>query len=292
MLEEDAAMLQERTISLGQRQWNVAVGPETGPPLVMLHGVTRRWQSFLPLLPQLTLRNQVWALDHRGHGASSPADRYLVTDYCEDVFAIIREVIPGPLRLYGHSLGAMVAAAAAAQFPDRVQGVILEDPPLHTMGSRIASTPLLSMFQAYFTVAQSTASDSQRLEELSNWEVLNPQDNSRRRLGELRDALSLRFTVSCLKRLDPLVLAPIVKQHWLDGYSIEATFAAIQSPTLLLQADVRTGGMLTDEDAEQICRDNPRIVRQRFLGAPHLIHWSETGQVLNLATNFLESLDR
>lgn len=285
-------MLSERIVRVGNRQWNMAVGPQTGPPLLLLHGVTRRWQSFLPLLPQLILRHQIWALDHRGHGGSDPADRYLVADYCDDVFAVIRQEIPGPFRIYGHSLGAMVAAAAAAEFAGRVQGVILEDPPWQTMGDRIASTPLLSMFQAYQAVAEFPAGDDERLQRLVDWEIHNPQDNSRRRLGDLRDRMSLRFTVNCLKRLDPRVLAPIVERRWLEGLDIEGIVSQIRSPALLLQADLRTGGMLTDEDAEWMCRLNPRIHRHQFLSAPHLIHWFETQQVLNLAVNFFESLDR
>ncbi|MCA8995602.1 MAG: alpha/beta hydrolase [Planctomycetaceae bacterium] len=282
-------MLVEEPRQIHHRKLNVAIGPDNGPPLLLLHGVTRRWQTFLPLLPQFVLRHTVYALDHRGHGQSDRADSYLVKDYCDDVFELVRDHMTGPLRVYGHSLGAMVAAAVAAEFPDRVVGAILEDPPMETMGERIVTTPLMSMFQAYRDVAEAGGSDQDRLERISNWEIDNPQDNSRRRMADMRDQASLRFTVSCLKQLDPHVCDPILERVWLKGFDGNAAFDAIQCPTMLLQADIRSGGMLTDDDAVRVCQ-NKMITREQFLSTPHQIHWAETQQVLNLSTNFLESL--
>ena len=133
-------MFHERLVALRYGRLNVATGPAHGPPLVLLHGVLRRWSDFAPILGPLAARWQVFAIDHRGHGASDRiAGRYLVTDYTEDVVDFITRHMPQPPVLYGHSLGGMVALAAAAALP-QVQGAILEDPPFETMGTAIGLT--------------------------------------------------------------------------------------------------------------------------------------------------------
>src|SRR5437762_336652 len=65
--------LKEQGFDSGLVRLNVASGPDSGPPAVLLHGVARRWQDFLPILPALTLRWHVHAIDFRGHGRSGRA---------------------------------------------------------------------------------------------------------------------------------------------------------------------------------------------------------------------------
>jgi pimeloyl-ACP methyl ester carboxylesterase len=62
--------LLEQSFDCGQLQLNAAGGPRNGPPLILLHGVTRCWQDWRPVLPELMTRWQVFALDYRGHGGS------------------------------------------------------------------------------------------------------------------------------------------------------------------------------------------------------------------------------
>jgi pimeloyl-ACP methyl ester carboxylesterase len=82
---------------------------------------------------------EVLAPDLRGHGRSprwDPADHLHLGDrLTEDLVALVDELLGGPdqgnaepLVLFGHSAGGGVAAAAAALRPERVVGVLLEDP--------------------------------------------------------------------------------------------------------------------------------------------------------------------
>ena len=63
-------MLTERTFDAGDVSLNYAEGPPAGPPLVLLHGSSLRWQHFLPVIPLLGWRWHLYALDLRGHGRS------------------------------------------------------------------------------------------------------------------------------------------------------------------------------------------------------------------------------
>ncbi|MEO2032138.1 MAG: alpha/beta hydrolase, partial [Planctomycetaceae bacterium] len=99
---------------VGDLSLNVVETESEEPTLVMLHGVTRRWQTFLPVVNAFSLRHKMMLVDFRGHGNSDRAHRYAVTDYVDDICSLIHDHVPGPVALYGHSLGAMTVAGVAA----------------------------------------------------------------------------------------------------------------------------------------------------------------------------------
>jgi pimeloyl-ACP methyl ester carboxylesterase len=261
---------------------NYACGGASGPPLVFLHGVTRRWQSFLPVMHSLAARYRILALDLPGHGGSGPGRAgYRVTDYVSPVLDFLRARVQEPAVIYGHSLGAMVAALAAALERRRVRAVILEDPPFETMGARIRQGPL----HAYFDVLRPFAGSRLPVGEL--WCALGEATADGIPLRNLRDPVALRFTAAALRRLDPLVLEPIVNGEWMNGYRLQP----LECPSLLMQADPACGGMLTDGDAAEAQRILGDCVRVRVPGAPHLIHWYSAPELLRLAHGFLSTLD-
>jgi pimeloyl-ACP methyl ester carboxylesterase len=271
---------------------NFASGPRNGPALVFFHGVTRRWQCFVPLIPTLSTRWHVHVLEHRGHGLSSrvPAG-YLVKDYVQDAIAFVREHLQGTAVVYGHSLGAMVAAGVAAELPQLVKGVVLEDPPFDTMGPHIGQSALLSYFAGVQPFAGSTLPVGPLARQLAEIPLTTPGKAGSVRLGGTRDMASLRFTARCLKQLDRDVLSPIIAGRWLDGFDWAAVLSNVTCPALLLQADVTVGGMLTDDNAAEAERLMPDCSRVRLPKAGHLIHWLQTETCLRLVNSFLESLE-
>ena len=82
-------------------------------------------------------------IDHRGHGGSGRAPgQYRVVDHVEDALTVLNW-LGRPAVLFGHSLGALVAAAAAAARPELVRAVVLEDPPSDGFLSRASGHALL-----------------------------------------------------------------------------------------------------------------------------------------------------
>src|SRR5262245_50089317 len=107
--------MREETVRVGGVPLNVARSASGGPPLVLWHGLARRWQDFVPVLPPLAARWTVTAVDHRGHGKSARMPGgYTVPDYVADAVGLLQRGEPTPAVLYGHSLGAIVALGAAA----------------------------------------------------------------------------------------------------------------------------------------------------------------------------------
>jgi pimeloyl-ACP methyl ester carboxylesterase len=260
----------------------------SGPVLLLLHGVTRCGADWEPLFPALADDWTVIALDQRGHGVSPRGDRYLVTDYVADTVRFVREETAGSVVLFGHSLGAMVAAAVAAELPDRVRGIILEDPPFHTMGNRIAG----SVWQAQFTGMRDGARRGGSVEEITDALAdirLPASGGGFKRLGDLRDRASLAWSAQCLSQLDPGVLSPVIEGSWLDGYDFPPVLKGITCPALLLQADPAAGGALTDADAETVLGVIAGCQRVRFPGCGHNLHRDHPEPVLRAFADFAAS---
>ena len=257
----------------------------SGPVLLLLHGVTRCRADWEPLFPALAENWTVIALDQRGHGGSPRAGSYLVTDYVADAVRFVREETGEPIVLFGHSLGAMVAAAVAAELPDRVRGIILEDPPFHAMGNRIAGTA----WQAQFIGMREAASRGGSTEAITDALAdirLPASGGGFKRLGELRDRASLAWSAQCLSQLDPGVLTPVIEGRWLDGYDVTGIFSRVQCPALLLQADPAAGGALSDADADAAATAMASCHCVHFPGIGHNLHRDRPEAVLQAVQDF------
>lgn len=283
-------MLEEHSLSTGVGSLNYARGPHNGPPLILFHGVTRCWQDWSILLPDLMMNWQVFALDFRGHGRSCDMPgKYHVIDYADDGRATEILCYEPPV-IYGHSLGAMVALATAGDTEYKIRALILEDPPFETMGHRIKETSFHSLFTGMQQLLQTKKTVPELTRGLAEIRITTPGSDATVRLGDVRDATSLRFSARCLSCLDPDVLTSIVAGEWLKGYDLGAILAKIHCPVLLLQADTSAGGMLADEDADKMEATLSECYRVRFPGAGHLLHWMEREKLLRLVRGFLESL--
>lgn len=286
-------MFTEQLFVSGEVRLNYAQSAANGPPLLLLHGVTRCWKSFLTVAPSLATRWQIHAIDFRGHGTSSPRpEQYRVVHYLEDALTFLQQQIGKPAVVYGHSLGAMVAAALGAAAPELVRGLILEDPPFDTMGSRITENNLHSYFSGIQPLAGSREPVATVAEKLAEIRLSSPGSDQSIRVGDTRDPSSVRFSASCLTRLAPEVLSPIVAGQWLQGYDRDHILKNIDCPTLLLQADVQTGGMLTDADAASVKEKLADCTHVKIPEVGHMIHWLQPDTTLRLATGFLETFDR
>lgn len=103
-----------------------AQGPDTGTPVIFLHGVTDSWRSFEGVLARLPIDIRAYAISQRGHGNSSrPTGGYLYQDLAGDLRAFMGAHNLPPAVVVGHSMGAMVARRFAADFPEHVAGLVL-----------------------------------------------------------------------------------------------------------------------------------------------------------------------
>jgi pimeloyl-ACP methyl ester carboxylesterase len=98
----------------------------SAPPLVFLHGFGAALTQWRLNLEPLSQERTVYAFDLLGFGASEKAAApYNVELWIEQTYDFWRSLIGQPVVLVGHSLGALVALAAAERHPDMVQGLVL-----------------------------------------------------------------------------------------------------------------------------------------------------------------------
>lgn len=106
-------------------------GPDCGPPLVLIPGQGMTWDSYARALPHLAPHFHVVAIDVRGHGGSTwTPGEYDFPSMGEDVAALILEVIGRPALVSGNSSGGLIALWLAANRPDLVAAIVMEDAPV------------------------------------------------------------------------------------------------------------------------------------------------------------------
>ena len=100
-----------------------------GAPVLMLHGNRSNAHSFDDLGPALAGGRRVLALDLRGHGESAwhPEARYRIADFASDVLAFLDHQGLERVALLGHSLGGVTALLFAAEHPERLTRLVVED---------------------------------------------------------------------------------------------------------------------------------------------------------------------
>jgi lipase len=102
--------------------------PGRGKPVVALHGLTASYLNFIGVAEKLACRRPLLAFDLRGRGDSDkPEGPYGMVQHARDVAAAMRAMELGPSIVVGHSMGAFVATALAAQDPELVAGLVLID---------------------------------------------------------------------------------------------------------------------------------------------------------------------
>ncbi len=263
-------------------------GCPAAPPLLLLHGVSRRRATFAPLLPWLLPRFCVRAYDQRGHGESERGEGYFVRDYAADSVRVVGTL--GRPVLYGHSLGALVALLTAAACPDSVAGIVLEDPPGPTFLASVDRSPYAAVFTLYRQHAGSTLSVGELARKLSAAPLPGAPGMPATTFGATRDPANVRFTASCLKGLDPATMLPLLANAWLDGVDWVATLRRVTCPVLLLRADPARGGMLPDGDFRQLCDTLADPTPIDLAGIGHNAVGQQPDLVPRFVIPFLESL--
>ncbi|MGE3912643.1 MAG: alpha/beta fold hydrolase [Chloroflexota bacterium] len=272
-------MLVERTFEGGAVPIHYAEEPGSGPPLLLLHGVTSRWQNFLNVLPVFTTRWHVVAADLRGHGRSGHAEgHYGLMEYAADIIALLRHLSDQPAVLIGHSLGAMISIGVAAEAPELVRAVVLEDPPLTAFDGR----PFTARAEHdRFVTMRDLARQGHAAAELAKLLASTiPEGND----------VAVRTRAASLSQIDPEVLTAIIENRSIAQYDLGERLRRIVCPTLLLQGNPALGGALTDEEADWA---KSLISDCAHVSLPHVghgIHAADGPAFSQTVVSFLEAL--
>ena len=279
---------------------SIQAGPVDAPQLVLLHGITSSAAANWPSIAHWSQRGwRVIALDARGHGLSPRwqpqqllrAGQQLVDDVVE-----VLEYLPTPAPaqnaaptagtseptpaaglkpiLIGHSMGAATAAVVAAQRPDLVSALVLEDPARY--GTR-SHSELLRRGQARANHVNRTLADlPASLVALLENAGTPGQPSAQEALPSLWASQQLDQSL-----LGTGVVAPEVEFTQL--------MESISLPTLLLTGDRRGEARVGAQLLAQLMEQNPHICGQVMPGAGHQVRRANPQAYYDVVDAFLQT---
>ena len=271
-------MLAERTFDTGELTISYAEGPTSGPPVVLLHGLTMNKQDYQVLIPHLTPDWHFYACDQRGHGRSGRvAGRYLMADYIADTIAFLLGRVAEPAIIIGHSLGGLVALGVAAEAPELVRALILLDPALKVWNTKLAG---ISQYEWFAWVYDTVRSPRTHAEMVERCRAIRPEASE----AELQEFVNNMFSLS------PDALQVWIEDREMEGYDLEGVMRQVQAPTLILYGQLQPESTVRAEDAELAQSTLVQGVLVCVPDAGHMVHEEQTDFVLKRMQAFLRSV--
>lgn len=117
----------------GIRLHTVMAGPQSGPPVVLLHGFPETWRCWTRQLPALVDAGcRVILPDQRGYNLSDKpkgVKNYSIYTLVEDIVGLIDALEYEKVNLVGHDWGAGVAWVLANKYPERLHRLSIMNVP-------------------------------------------------------------------------------------------------------------------------------------------------------------------
>ncbi len=226
-------------------------------------GSARTWRRHLPWLRQL---GHVYTFDAAGHGRAAPADlttEAFVADLCAHLGGLA-----APAAVIGHSMGGLHGWCLAAQAPQRVRALVVEDMAPDFRGR--------------------TADDWAAM--MHAWP--QPFRTEQHLLDYFGPVAGQYFLDSFTRRADGWYLHGDVEtfraisQEW-GGRDFWAQWQSVQAPTLLLEAE----HTITPPGQMARMGQRPNATHVVVADAGHLAHDDQPEVYRRLVTDFLRGLD-
>ena len=240
-----------------------------GRPLVMVHGLMGRGSTWRRSLPWLTELGRVYTYDapwHRGRDVADPhpiSTERFVADLADAVASL-----PGPVVVIGHSMGALHGWCLAAQRPELISALVVEDMAPDFRGRTTGPwEPWLHALPVEFATAAEVLDE---FGPVAGQYFLDAFD---------RTATGWRLH-GRVERWIAIAAEWGTRDYW-------APWRAVRVPTLLIEAQnsvTPPGQML------QMHETGSRTTYLRVPGAGHLVHDEATDTYRAAVTAFLSTL--
>ncbi len=279
------AMPQEKIFDAGKVEINyLEYGPVSAEPLVMLHGGAWRWQEFLSLIPGLSRRWRIYALDSRGNGGSGwVPGQYRLEDFTEDTVEFVRQ-LKAPAVLVGHSIGGVIALMTAERLPEKVKALVIEDSPLTLDNYNRIIDSSRDMFELWLKLKKSARTENELSLALADKYSEYPGITS----------TWILFFAGCLWRLDPTFFNALLCDFdgFTRGYDYKRILTTINCPVLFIRGETKLGAVMTDNEISWLKHNIDIASCTRIKCVGHLLHLQDQGQVpvLTEMTTFLDRI--
>lgn len=109
-------------------EMQLAVWERMAETILCVHGISANCRCWDTMAEALAPRYRIIAMDLRGRGLSEkPPAGYSIAHHCRDIRVLLENLGVERAVIMGHSLGALIALAFGAQYPEKVESLILVD---------------------------------------------------------------------------------------------------------------------------------------------------------------------
>ena len=245
-------------------------GAGRGAPVVLLHGVGLRAESWFPQIRRLRKCRQVFAVDLPGHGESgmltiqnnaAPA----LSDFAAAAADFVKNTVQTPAIIVGHSMGALVALALAARLPNLCAGVaalsaVYCRPPEARAAVQQRAATLQTGGAAQFAELRRAT--------LRRWFGENPRGRARR---------AADFCRQWLAAADGEGYAALYAAFAKETAPADGRLAQLRAPCLFLTGE--KDGHSTPEMSRALAKTAPRGEAAAVCGAAHLLQLTHAAEV-------------
>lgn len=306
-VEKDAVTSEGNTI-------HYAEGPDNGPALLLIHGQCADWTSYSACLPQLSRKYHIYAVDCYGHGKSShDKTLYSANKLGEDISSFISDVIKQKTIVSGHSSGGLIAAWIAANSPEKVSGIVMEDPPYFSCedGRKEKSwnyNDTSTVCDEFLKQSDTDDFTMYYFENMLTWKFMPEKArenlvsyakkyrqnhrNQRFVIGFLPPSMMGVF--DCLDNYDPEFGETFYDGTFNKDFNHADTLSKIKCPAVLIHAshkisdDGMLEGAMTDEDAKNVLKLVPGCIYSHS-DCIHCVHSLDTKNFINIVDEFVQS---
>jgi pimeloyl-ACP methyl ester carboxylesterase len=240
-------------------------GPDGGSPLILLHGLSDSWQSYLALIPFLIPYYTLYIPDLRGHGKSHKAESYRIVDYVNDIKIFLKDLFGGPVHIVGHSLGAAIALAIAAEDTEKCKSICLIEPFIFK--DKLDD----EKFRDYFTNCMDVCKRYRRIDSISK-NIKETGTLARKRAADLL-------------QLDIKTITTVLDKTVFDGFDTEELLSRISCPVLIMRGNTELEGFITKEKADYLKEKIKNCVIEYLGKSSHIVH---VDQPVETARHLLE----
>jgi pimeloyl-ACP methyl ester carboxylesterase len=308
----------EKQVTLGDGTViNYGEGPDNGrPPLLLLHGQGLTWEDYAKVLPELSRNYHIFAVDMHGHGESSKnPEKYSAKAIGQDFIWFIENVIKEPVIASGHSTGGLMTAWLAANSPQNIRGIAMEDSPFFSTepGKRENTyiwIDVLKMFHEFSLQREETDFLSYYLKR-SYWKNVFGEKLWNRftkdviayRKGHPNEPAKLSYLPPAINRIwesmtysyDRRFGETFYDYSWFEGFNQAETLSKINCKAVFIKATTKYDkngillSALNDEQANRVIeliKGSKRI----DIEASHDIHYERPKEFIKILNNFASGL--
>jgi len=246
-------------------------GDAASEPIVLLHGFSSTAAGWSRVGEALADRYHVVALDQRGHGQTEwdPQARYTDAHLAADARALAQHLSLPPFTLIGHSMGGAVAFTYAASYPDDLRRLVIEDsaplPPGRTPPDVRNSFTSRAELEGYVRATNPTLPEEALQQRIDLYYRERPDGT----WGYRADVVGIRQGRSTQ-----------------DNDALWTAVRSVRCPTLVIRAGAEPP-LVSEETAERLTRENPRIEVVTVPNAGHNIHFAHYDAFMPILRQFL-----